>query len=779
MNLKKFYRRLTADPIETDLEEYLNLLSQIRSFDFSQKPDLKITERGGGCNLTEIFALVCEASRRTTALDPFDSQVIAGLAMARGRIIELPTGEGKTLAAVFPACFHALSGRGVHVLTFNDYLARRDAAWMGPIYSALGLSVGCIQEGMSPAEKRAAYSRDVTYATAKEAGFDFLRDQIACEQDDLVHRPYNFAIIDEADSILIDEARIPLVISSAEDRASWDTNHIAAIVKRLKPGMHFETDDEHRNVFLTESGADFVESLLQCGSLYATNNQSALEAIYCGLHAEALLRRDVDYIVREGRIQIVDEYTGRVVDNRHWPDGLQAAVEAKEGLSRKTEGRILASITLQHFFRLYPAFCGMTATARSSADEFQEFYGLKVLVIPPHTQSNRIDYPDIVFTHRSAKRQAIVAEIRKVHATGRPILVGTSSIRESEELAADMRAAGLRCTILNAKNDELEAGIIARAGAFGAVTVSTNMAGRGVDIKLGGEDEKEYDALAALGGLYVIGTNRHESVRIDHQLRGRAGRQGDPGATRFFISLEDDLFEHYGLTENIFARHKLSRQDEPLELGFLRTEIAHAQRVIEGQNFDIRRSLYKFSELMELQRQSIQALREKVLSSSSRTCAGIDPALLEEGVRRFGSSRLTDLERRAALFHIDRVWSDHLAWIQDTRDSIHLVNLGGREPFEEFRMWATAEFLKLQEQIYKAVADEMTAIIRKDDIALDLERLKGPSSTWTYLVNEYQCGGGIEMLKSRNIGFAAVSAITPLSLLFFLTLRKKQKRHGF
>jgi preprotein translocase subunit SecA len=486
----------------------------------------------------------------------------------------------------------------------------------------------------------------------------------------------------------------------------------------------------------------------------------------------------LDYIVREGQIEIVDEYTGRVVDNRHWPDGLQAAVEAKEGLLRKTEGRILASITLQHLFRLYPAFSGMRATARSAAEEFQEFYGLKVVVIPPHAPGNRIDHPDVLFTHRAAKRQAIVAEIRKVHASGRPILVGTSSIKESEELAADMRAAGLRCTILNAKNDELEAGIIAGAGALGAVTLSTNMAGRGVDIKLGGEDERDHDAIAALGGLYVIGTNRHESVRIDRQLRGRAGRQGDPGATRFFISLEDDLFEHYGLTKTLFARHGLSRQNEPLDLGFLRNEIAHAQRAIEGQNFDIRRSLYKFSELVELQRQSIQAPREKALSNASGACTGIDPALLEEGIRRFGPGRLTDLERRAALFHIDRVWSDHLAWIQDTRDSIHLVNLGGREPFEEFRMWATAEFLKLQERIDKAIVDEMTAIIRKDDIALDLERLKGPSSTWTYLVNEYQCGGGIEMLKSRNIGFAAVSALSPLAVLFFLTLiLSRKKRH--
>jgi len=361
--LKSLFSQVTGSPIDTGLGEYRKSLDQIRAFNCSGKTLAELAERVQriACDIsyplraaleTEVFAFVCETSRRTLALDPFDSQIMAGLAMARGRIVELPTGEGKTLAAVFPACVKALSGKGVHVLTFNDYLARRDAAWMGPIYKALGLSIGCIQETMSPAQKREAYSCDVTYATAKEAGFDFLRDQIAYEREGLVHRRFNFAIVDEADSILIDEARIPLVISGAEDRACWDAMRIAQLVKSLVPGRDFDTDDEHRNVFLMEAGVELVESELQCGSLYVEENQSILEAIYCALHAEALLRRDVDYIVRSGKIEIVDEHTGRVVDKRHWPDGLQAAVEAKEGLSRKTEGRVLGAISLQHVFRL-------------------------------------------------------------------------------------------------------------------------------------------------------------------------------------------------------------------------------------------------------------------------------------------------------------------------------------------------------------------------------------------------------------------------------------------
>jgi preprotein translocase subunit SecA len=782
--IKNSFRRLRGNPVEVDLHPYRKILDEIRAQRFRElsseklkdkSAELIVRARSGALleNLqTEAFAMVDAAARRTIGLAPFDCQVVAGLAMAQGKIAELPTGEGKTLAAVFPAFLHSLSGRGVHILTFNDYLARRDAAWMGPVFAFLGITVGCIQEGMSPADKRSAYACDVTYATAKEAGFDFLRDQISLERSETVHRPFHMAIVDEADSTLIDEARIPLVISGIEQRAEWDAPRIAAAVKTLTPGRDFKTDDEHRNVFLLDPGVERIESILRCGPLYDNKNQGLLEAVYCALHAGALLRRDVDYIVRRDKVEIVDEFTGRVVDNRHWPDGLQAAVEAKEGLARRSEGRVLGSITLQHFFHLYPKLAGMTATAQPSAEELKEFYGLRVVAIPPNKPSVRADLPDMIFTHKEAKRSALLKEIRDVHAAGRPVLVGTASVKESEALASELRSAGVLCHILNAKNDEREAQIIAQAGRPGAVTISTNMAGRGTDIKLGGADEKERDKVVRLGGLYVIGTNRHESLRIDQQLRGRAGRQGDPGASRFFISLEDDIFERYGLTRMFYEHHRLERQPEALGLRTLQREIEHAQRIIEGQNFDIRKSLWKYSSLIELQRKMIQDWRESIFSAGGgpEIVAVKFPRLYRKGETRFGRAGVEAFIRRTALFHLDRRWSDHLAWITDTRESIHLVSLGGKTPLQEFQKAVTEAFLEIRPGVEEAVAADFKKTLRKEGaVDLEAESRKGPSSTWTYLVNDDQFGLGVEMIQGKNIGFAAAAALY-VGPLFILTL---------
>ena len=471
---------------------------------------------------------------------------MAAIALDRGHVVEMQTGEGKTLAAVMPASLHALAGQGVHILTFNDYLARRDAEWMGPIYRRLGLSVGFVQQDMTPEERRRAYLADVTYVTGKEAGFDHLRDLLATDPRDLVHRPFHFALVDEADSLLIDEARIPLVIAGSVGRESSSSPRLAAVVAGLTPGIHFDADEYGRDVELTEAGCEQVERVLGCGSLHHAGNYGVLTELNCALHARVLLRRDVDYIVRDGRIGVIDEFTGRIVTDRHWPDGLQAALEAKEGIERQPDGRILGSITLQHFLRGYPRLCGMTGTAQTAALELRQLYGLEVVVIPTHRPMIRVDQPDLVFTHREAKEKAVVDEIRRVHASDRPVLVGTLTVEESERLAARLRSAGVACQILNAKHDEMEARVVAGAGAVGAVTISTNMAGRGTDIRLGGEDEADHERVAALGGLYVIGTNRHESARVDLQLRGRAGRQGDPGESRFFVSLEDDLLVRYG-----------------------------------------------------------------------------------------------------------------------------------------------------------------------------------------------------------------------------------------
>jgi preprotein translocase subunit SecA len=796
--LRTAFNRFRGISIETDLAGYARTVGKIRSFHKTEGLGGKTDGELGGLAADfrrrlrsatqsvqtdaakiEAFALGFEAARRTIGLAAHDVQMVAGLAMTDGKIAELPTGEGKTLAAVFSASFFALSGRAVHVLTFNDYLARRDAAWMGPVYCLLGVSVGIAQEGQNKPAKRAAYACDVTYATAKEAGFDFLRDRLACEPADLVHRPFDVALVDEADSILIDEARVPLVISGAAGELETDAGRLASIVRGLERGKDYETDTENANVFPTDEGIRKIESQLECGNLFSRENEMLLAAVHCALHAQALLERDVDYIVRDGRVEIVDEFTGRVMDKRHWPDGLQAAVEAKENVLRASEGRILGSVTLQHYFRLYPELCGMTATAATSSRELAEFYDLGVAVVPPHKPCVRRDLPDVVFTHREAKHKALVREIAGVQRTARPVLVGTASVRESEEIAAALGNSGVPCEVLNAKDDELEAELVARAGAPGAVTISTNMAGRGTDIKLGGPNEEEHDQVAALGGLYVIGTNRHESRRIDSQLRGRSGRQGDPGSSRFFISLEDDIFARYGLGRGFFKRHRLARRDAPVDDELLRKEIIHGQRIIEGRNLDIRRALWDYSTLVEAQRQIVAGWRDGVFDSNGREDRPFraSPKLVKAGASRFGGEAFAGMARRVALFHLDRLWADHLAWLADLRESIHLVSLGRKEPLNEFQKAATEAFLGLEKRIEREVRRTLKSFVdREGPVDLESEGIEGPSSTWTYLVNDDQFGWGVEMLKGTNVGFSAAAAALYGPLFIFALLANRWKR---
>jgi len=795
IRLRAAFNRARGLPIEIDLSAHWRTVGQIHVFQrqnalpqtsdaelgtLSQKLRARVaSEPQPEKAAVEAFALVYEACSRGVGLVPHDVQMIAGVAMLERKIAELPTGEGKTLAAVFPAYLQALSGRGVHILTFNDYLARRDAAWMGPIYRLLGLSVGFVQEGMSKSEKRNAYACDITYATAKEAGFDFLRDQIAHETDDLVHRPFHMALVDEADSILVDEARIPLVISGAAGELSADAERLAPLVRRLVPARDYETDEERRNVFPTDAGLGKLEEALGCGNLYSAQNEQLLAAVHCALHAEALLKRDIDYIVRDGRIEIVDEFTGRIMEKRHWPDGLQAAVEAKENVFRRSEGRVLGSITLQHYFRLYPKLCGMTATAESSAAELEEFYGLNVTVILPHRPCLRVDHPDLVFTHKDAKTRALIREIADVHAAGRPVLVGTLSVRESEELAAALRESGVRLEVLNARNDELEAKIIAEAGRLGAVTISTNMAGRGTDIRLGGGNEAEREEVAALGGLYVIGTNRHESLRIDRQLRGRSGRQGDPGSSRFFISLEDEIFERYGLRTRFFTRYRLDKQDKEVDDPVIRRDIVHAQKVIEGQNFDIRKTLRSYSEFIETQRKIVQKERERILRSGDLTweTKRLPPTLRTRGIARFGPQDWEEILRQVRLFHLDRCWADHLAFLGDVRESIHIVSLGGKEPLHEFQRSATDAFAEMEKRSARVIIKTLRDLVKKQgSVDLSDEGLKGPASTWTYLVNEEQFGWGVELLKGKNLGFAVGAAAFWGPLFVFTLLMKRLRR---
>jgi preprotein translocase subunit SecA len=714
---------------------------------------------------------------------PFDVQLIGGLGLYEGKVVQMATGEGKTLAAVAPVTLHALSGLGVHVLTFNDYLARRDAEWMGPIYRSLGLTVGHIQEGMSRAERRAAYRKDVTYLTAKEAGFDFLRDGLAYDMEDLVQRPFQAAVVDEADSILIDEARVPLVIAGTMGKEPGQQQLMRSVVQQLQPGQHYAVDEHGRNAYLTEEGSERAEILLDCDDLYAPANLQMLTELNLALHVEALMRRDVDYIVRDGRIEIVDDFTGRVVKDRHWPHGLQTAIEAKEGLESSEAGHVLGSITLQHFLGSYPHLSGMTATAKPAADELTKFYGLDLLLVPPNRPCIRIDQPDVVFPTREAKQRALVSHIGDVHETGRPMLVGTTSVAESEDLATVLRASGIDCQVLNATRDEQEASIVAEAGALGAITISTNMAGRGTDIRLGGRQEQGRDQVVALGGLYVIGTNLHESRRIDDQLRGRAGRQGDPGSSRFFISLEDDLLARYGFAGSFGKRWRSVAGEAPTNSAILRRQVSHAQRVVEGQNFDIRQTLWRYSRFVESQRRIIYKQRRDVLDRV------VVPSLFQEQLpeqhlnlkRSLDDEMLLDLERRVMLRTIDECWSEHLAAVTEIRDGIHLAEVGGLDPYREFLKLAADSFEHTLADIDMR-ALEIFASLEIDPTVLSFEKmgLQGPSSTWTYLVNDQAFTDRLaaSLIGGRNVGFAAGAALTgPLLMLWALTRRFSRRQH--
>jgi preprotein translocase subunit SecA len=686
----------------------------------------------------ELFALARDAARRALGQRPYDVQMVAALALDCGAVVEMQTGEGKTLTATLPVALQALEGRGAHVLTFNDYLARRDAEWMGPVYRLLGLSVGAVQQGMDAAARRRAYAADVTYVTAKEAGFDYLRDQLVEGADGLVHRRRAFALVDEADSLLVDEARVPLVIAGQVARDTQVGPSLAPLIASLVPGVHYATDEYQRDVELTDEGLERVEGALGCGSLHAERRDALLAEVNCALHAHVLLHRDVDYIVKDGRIAIVDEFTGRVMPDRHWPDGLQSALEAKEGLERRPDGQVLASITLQRFFRGYSRLCGMTGTARDAAEELRVFYQLDVVVIPTHRPMRRIDGPDLVFTHREAKEQAVADEVWHAHATGRPVLVGTLTVEGSERIAGILRARGVACDVLNAKEDEHEARIVAAAGAPGAVTIATNMAGRGTDIRLGNGAPESAEQVAALGGLFVIGTNRHESRRVDLQLRGRAGRQGDPGETRFFLSLDDDLLVRYGIRALIPARHLPPPQAQPIDHPVVRREIARAQRIIEGQNFEIRRTLARYASTLEEQYALVVERRAALVSGEEVPEVWARASDARARLVALAGEAATDAAERAVTrAHLDRLWREHLAACADLREGIHLVRLGGQDPLERFTAGVRAGFARLSEALDDAVRRSLDGV-RASNGRLEVTGvdLNGPSSTWTYLVND-------------------------------------------
>ena len=647
-------------------------------------------------DVNEVIAITAIAAERAPGLRMFDVQLEGALALASGSIAEMQTGEGKTLAATPAVIWFAKAGGGVHVMTVNDYLARRDAQWMGSIYRRLGFTVGCVQQDMNTAQRQTAYSCDITYATANEIGFDYLRDQLAFRPEEIVHRPFAAALIDEADSILIDEARIPLVIAGGEPELDHLAIRADRAVRALRHGFDFTTEQNHRNVVLTDNGIRDIEAEFGRVNLFAEENIDLLSALQDSLHAHVLLRRDVDYIVKDGAIESVDEFKGRVAQDRRWPAGLHTAIEAKERVALKTQGRILGSITLQNLIALYPKVAGMTGTAATQADELHRIYGLDVEVIPPNRPIVRVDHPDSVYRTKTEKEGALLDEIRLVHATGRPVLIGTASVQESERLSWLMRDTPHQ--VLNARHEEQEAALIARAGELNAVTISTNMAGRGTDIRLG-------EGVAEIGGLHVIGTNRHESRRIDFQLRGRAGRQGDPGSSRFIVSLEDDIVLRF--SED---RERLNHTPESV------------QRITEGTNLQTRLFLAKYEGPIEGQRQMFQQQRQAVL-------AGEAP----------------EFERIVALRTLDDLWSDHLAAVTELRSGVQWVSWGGRDPL--------FEYLKDVDRLYREMMESLD-----DEIALRIEAARDSGldptqrgATWTYLTTDMPFGSLSERIKKAVV----------------------------
>ncbi len=672
--------------------------------------------------VVEIFAVAAVIAERVLGLHMFDVQILGALALQRGQIAEMQTGEGKTLAAIPAVVWYALHRRGAHVLTANDYLARRDAGWMRGIYDWFGLSVAHVSQEMSAEQRRAAYLCDVTYGTANEVGFDYLRDGLARRASEMVQRPFAFAVIDEADSILIDEARIPLVIAGGLPEDSAFAYRVDSLVAALRPHFHYSVDQFARNVQLTDSGITCVERALGCGSLFDEHNLRILTAVQDALHARALLHRNVDYVVKDGSIELVDEFKGRIAQNHRWPAGLQSAIEAKERVRLKMQGRILGSITVQSLVRMYEAVCGMTGTAATQAGEFWKIYKLPVSVIPTNRPVIRKDLPDVVYADKEARSRALTEEIRKVHQTGRPILVGTASVEESEALSRRLQMSGIPHSVLNARNDEAEAAIIARAGALGAVTVSTNMAGRGTDILLGGNPPVDRELVVELGGLYVIGTTRHEARRIDNQLRGRAGRQGDPGTSRFFISFQDDLLVRFGIAEN--------------------PDVESVQRTVESQNLEIREMLWKYDGVVEHHRRAVQDLRRQILSAADWSVKSVLP---EEQFRELSQAVVKDeLEkagRQITLTVIDDLWADYLANVAELKGGVHWASWGGRDPLFTFLNGER----EIYEDFHQCLKDEVaeafaTAEIRDGVIQFQKPERFERGATWTYVTTDQPFG---------------------------------------
>jgi preprotein translocase subunit SecA len=810
---------------ERELKRLLVIVDEINAFEpaVSQLTDEQLSAKSiefrqrlesGETNdkiLKEAFAVVREASKRVLSMRHFDVQLIGGIVLHEGRIAEMKTGEGKTLVATLPVYLNALDGRGVHIVTVNDYLAKRDALWMAPLYHFLGLSVGIIQHDNSfvfdtsyisadkrfnhlrPCSKREAYFADITYGTNNEFGFDYLRDNMKYDFSEYSQRELNYAIVDEVDSILIDEARTPLIISGPSEESTEKYYRVNKIVPSLKPESDFKIDEKLKNVVLTESGSAKTEKFLAVGNLYEPANIELVHHVLQALRAHHLFKKDVDYVVKDGEVIIVDEFTGRLMPGRRWSDGLHQAIEAKEGVKIESENQTLATITFQNYFRMYNKLAGMTGTADTEAQEFSQIYNLDVVVMPTNRPMIRKDRPDVIFKTERAKFNAAIEEIEESHKKGQPVLVGTTSIEKSELLSAMLKKKGIKHSVLNAKFHEKEAEIVAQAGRFGAITIATNMAGRGTDIVLGGnpdglardmlKDNKDYteedyaDALQKAkeicdkekqqvleaGGLHIIGTERHESRRIDNQLRGRSGRQGDPGSTRFYMSLEDDLMRIFG-SDRINSLMNILKMDEsiPIENKMVTKAIENAQKRVEAHNFDIRKHLLEYDDVMNKQRKEIYSFRREVLDSESLKDKVIElsegeidallsvycpedkhpeewdmnglkdsvygifsvtfeeaevkslDALEDELLRKIkkayddkeseaGAELIRYIEKMTFLQVIDQQWKDHLLGIDHIKEGIGLRGYAQRDPLVEYKKEAFNLFADMSDRISSEV----------------------------------------------------------------------------
>lgn len=714
--------------------------------------------------LPEAFAVVREASRRVLAMRHFDVQMLGGITLHEGKIAEMRTGEGKTLVATLPVYLNALTGKGVHVVTVNDYLARRDSEWMGKLYRYLGLSVGLIVHGLDFDERKLAYSADVTYGTNNEFGFDYLRDNMVIYPEQMVQRPLNYSIVDEVDSILVDEARTPLIISGPGEKSTELYYVLAKIVPKLKAVEDYTIDEKANTVAPTEAGVAKAEKLLNVQNLYDSENMEMSHHFNQALRAHALMKRDKDYVVKDGEVVIVDEFTGRLMFGRRYSEGLHQAIEAKEGVKIERESQTLATITFQNYFRMYKKLAGMTGTAKTEEPEFRKIYNLDVIVIPPNKAMQRQDLSDVIYKTKRAKYKAVVTEIVERHKNGQPILVGTTSIAQSEELSAMLKKQGVPHNVLNAKYHEMEAQIVAQAGQAGAVTIATNMAGRGTDIVLG-------TGVAERGGLHIIGTERHESRRIDNQLRGRAGRQGDPGSTRFYLSLEDDLMRLFGSDNIAGIMDKLGmEEDEPIEHALITRSIEQAQKKVEARNFDIRKYVLEYDNVMNQQREVIYNQRRKILTGENlkeniynmiekiidqgmdvyanekiypeewdyagliEFCEGyfapageLTEAVLDKMSRDelkeelmrvadaaysgrealFGAENMRELEKVVMLKTLDAKWMEHLDAMDMLRQGIGLRAYGQKDPLIEYKIEGYDMFQQMMEYIQEDIVRYM------------------------------------------------------------------------